>query len=252
VARLIDQDRQREQRRQSLLLDRLEAQFRGRIQRELIAAIREAMRVYELTGEVPVMNDLRPRLEAVYRQMAEVSVRTFGARVIDQGKAFRPDLERKDFAATFARIAVAYIAQEAIRRRITAVSETTRAQVVNAVTAGFDEGLGVAEIARSINSQVQAFTAARAAMIARTETHGAANYGAQEAAKETGLRLKKEWVAAADERTRQDHVDADGELVDETAPFIVGGEELMFPGDPAGSAAQVVNCRCAVSHVVID
>ena len=27
-------------------------------------------------------------------------------------------------------------------------------------------------------------------------------------------------------------------------PFIVGGEELMFPGDPNGSPGNVINCRC--------
>jgi hypothetical protein len=34
--------------------------------------------------------------------------------------------------------------------------------------------------------------------------------------------------------------------------FEVGGEMLMYPGDPAGSAGNVINCRCAISHVVDD
>jgi len=250
--RLIDQDRRREQRRQSILLDRLEAQFRGRIQRELAAAIRDALTFYEHTSEVPVMADLRDRVEAVYRQMSETSIRVFGVRVLNQGKALGHDLEVKDFAAIFSRMSQVYIGLESVRRRITSVSSTTRQQIVNAIAAGQREGLGVAAIARQIRDQVDVMTTWRAALIARTETHGAANYGAQEAARETGLRLRKEWVAAADERTREDHKAADGQIVGMDEPFQVGSDMLMFPGDPAGSPEQVINCRCAVSHVVIE
>jgi hypothetical protein len=35
-------------------------------------------------------------------------------------------------------------------------------------------------------------------------------------------------------------------------PFIVGGEALQFPGDPAGSPEMVINCRCGTSFLVID
>ena len=28
-------------------------------------------------------------------------------------------------------------------------------------------------------------------------------------------------------------------------PFEVGGEFLMYPADPSGSAAEIANCRCA-------
>jgi len=35
-------------------------------------------------------------------------------------------------------------------------------------------------------------------------------------------------------------------------PFIIGGESLDYPGDPSGSAANVINCRCSVGYLVID
>jgi len=250
--RLLDQDKRREQRRQSILLDRLEAKFRGRINRELSGAMRDALDFYEQTGEVPPARDLRERMEAVFQQMADASIRTFGARILEQGKAAGHDLETKDFAAMFSRLAQVYIGQEAVRRRITFIADTTRQQIVNAVAAGFAEGLGVSEIAKQVRKRVPTMSAFRSAMIARTETHGAANFGANEAAKETGLRLNREWVSAADERTRVDHADADGQIVGQDEPFDVGGEALMFPGDPAGSAAQVVNCRCAISQIVAE
>jgi uncharacterized protein with gpF-like domain len=252
VQRLTDQDPRREQRRQSILLDRLERRFRGGIQAAIKAGMREAIEVYELTGDVPPIRDLQERLEVIYRQLAETSVKVFAARVLDQGKALGLDIERKDFAETFTRIALSYVAQEVVRRRITSIAETTRQQIVDAVAMGYNEGLGTAAIGKRIRDNVQGLTVWRAAMISRTETHGAANYGAQEAARETGLVLRKEWVAASGERTRDDHRRADGQIVNMDEAFDVGGEALMFPGDPAGSAEQVINCRCSVSHIVVD
>jgi len=66
----------------------------------------------------------------------------------------------------------------------------------------------------------------------------------------TGLDLKREWVSSSDDRTRDtpdaDHVAADGQVVGMREPFIVSGEELMFPGDPSGSASNTVMCRCGL------
>lgn len=47
-----------------------------------------------------------------------------------------------------------------------------------------------------------------------------------------------------DDRTRPDHADADGQVVPLDEPFIVGGDELMQPGDPNGPLDQILNCRC--------
>jgi uncharacterized protein with gpF-like domain len=87
-------------------------------------------------------------------------------------------------------------------------------------------------------------------MIARTETHGAANYGAGRAARETNLPLNREWIASGDERTRETHAEADGQIVGMDEPFTVGGASLMYPGDPAGPAEEVINCRCSVGFIV--
>jgi SPP1 gp7 family putative phage head morphogenesis protein len=92
----------------------------------------------------------------------------------------------------------------------------------------------------------------RAEMIARTETHGAANYGSQEAAKQTGLPLAREWLAAADDRTRETHREANGQVVGMDDTFRVGDSDLAFPGDPSGPGEEVINCRCAVGYIVDD
>jgi hypothetical protein len=52
------------------------------------------------------------------------------------------------------------------------------------------------------------------------------------------------WNAMDDDRTRDAHADADGQEVGVDEAFDVGGEELMYPGDPAGSDENTLNCRC--------
>jgi uncharacterized protein with gpF-like domain len=159
-------------------------------------------------------------------------------------------IETKSFREFFLRLATEYLGLEMIRRRITSVTETTRQQIVNQIKIGQQAGEGVGAIAKRITGNIPFISRQRGALIARTETHGAANYGADAAARATGLDVRKEWVAAADERTRLSHAEADGQVVQIDQPFTVDGEMLMFPGDPEGSGGNIINCRCAVSHLV--
>ncbi len=254
VRRLIDQDPRREARRQGILLDRLDRQFRPAVRREIARAMKEAVAFWRITQEVPDMRDHRERLSEIMARMATAAIRVMGIRVLSaaQGKGMALDVERKDFSQALASIAADYIAGELFRRRITGIAETTRAQIVNAVRRGYDEGLGQDGVADYILAQVQTFSAFRAEMIARTETHGAANAGAFGAAKETGLDLRKEWLAAEDDRTRPDHAAADGQIVGMDESFDVGGSSLAYPGDPSAPADQIINCRCVTGFVPLD
>lgn len=232
------------------MLDRLDARYRPAFTREIARAMRDMVQAYELTGEVPPARDHYDQIEATFQSMATASAITFGGRVVDQGKAAGLVLERKeDFATMFRRLALQYVAQEAVRRKITSIAETTRAQIVAKVDAGYRAGLGVSEIAKAISADVPMISRWRGALIARTETHGAANFGADAAAKETGLTLRKEWVAAQDERTRLSHSVLDGDTVGMDDAFSNG---MMYPGDPSGPPEEVINCRCAVSHIVVE
>jgi hypothetical protein len=251
--RLLDRNRARESRRQVRLLDRLTRQFRGRIERELIAAMGDMVERWELTREVMMPRGFAERLEATYRQMTLAAVSAFGGRILEQGKSAGLMLERKeDFSQTMNRLALQYVQQEAIRRRIQGVTETTRRQIIGAVDRGYQDGIGTAEIARNVRGVVAGLARFRAEAIARTETHGAANYGSDSAAKLTGLPLKREWLAAQDERTRESHAAADGQIVGPEDAFTVGGSTLMYPGDPSGLPEEVVNCRCVLGYIVDD
>lgn len=86
----------------------------------------------------------------------------------------------------------------------------------------------------------------KAIRIARTEGHRVqttAAYDAMLKAKQEGADILKQWDAALDKRTRKSHARVDGEIRELDEKFSNG---LMFPGDPDGKAAEVINCRCAL------
>lgn len=60
---------------------------------------------------------------------------------------------------------------------------------------------------------------------------------------EKSARIVKQWDAALDARTRSSHARVDGEIRENNEKFSNG---LLYPGDPSGSAAEVINCRCAL------
>ena len=72
----------------------------------------------------------------------------------------------------------------------------------------------------------------------------ASNQGALEAYRQSGVVERKEWLTARDDRVRDGHAEADGQIVPLEAPFLVMGESIMTPGQ--GSAAVSVNCRCVI------
>lgn len=97
-------------------------------------------------------------------------------------------------------------------------------------------------------------TAARARLIARTETVGATNGAAMENARAFVVPMRKKWSAVLDGRTRKDHEKLDGDVVGMNEKFRVVDSkgytrEMAYPGDKEGGPGQVCNCRCVVVFV---
>jgi SPP1 gp7 family putative phage head morphogenesis protein len=252
VRRLLGGTARTEQRRQERLLRALERRYESRMRAALERGYRATIAAYEAGEGFPVDTAHEREVRDLVQEMATASVATFAGRIVTQGKALGRLETKEPFADMFARLALRYIGQEAVRQRITSISQTTRSQMVAAVMRGQSEGLGVDAIGRIMRDLVPGLSAYRGNLIARTETHGAANYGADQAARETGLVLRKEWVAAEDERTRPEHAEANGTVVDMDETFTVGADEMLYPGDTRGSPENTINCRCAIAHVVID
>lgn len=91
---------------------------------------------------------------------------------------------------------------------------------------------------------------------ARTMVTGAENLGRQDSynrLEQDGLVLKKVWMATPDGRTRDWHIDMDGQEVGIHENFIDGlGNELEYPGDPVGDPATVYNCFIGETSVAVN
>lgn len=179
-----------------------------------------------------------------YRQ----TIPTFAAMTLKQVKS-RKAYERKQVQDAFAAHAYEWVAREALRKS-KLIADTDRADVMGAIAKGLEEGLGTEEIARNIR-KVSQLTKPRASTVARTETHAAATYAASESARQAeqdfGIVLVKEWLPTMDDCTREDHrAMVSHPPIPLNEKFSVGGELMDRPGDPSASAANLVNCRCAL------
>lgn len=115
--------------------------------------------------------------------------------------------------------------------------------ITQEVSRGIASGLSYRDIARNIHN-ASGSGISNAKRIARTEGHRiqqSAARDAQQIAKKRGADVVKQWDASLDKRTRDSHARVDGEIREIDEKFSNG---LMFPGDPSGSAAEVINCRC--------
>ena len=110
--------------------------------------------------------------------------------------------------------------------------------------------LGTIEKGRILRNQFNKYSAYQSRRLVQTEATNAANFATMESATTIfpGAQMMKEWIASFDDRTRSTHAEAGAsEPVPYNDAFMVGGSLLMYPGDPSGPAAEVVNCRCSVA-----
>ena len=101
---------------------------------------------------------------------------------------------------------------------------------------------------------MKAWSGWRANAVARTETHAASMYASENTGKKINsdfddIELKKKWISVRDERTRINHAAMAGKpAIGLDAKFDVGGYKMSRPSDPAGGAANVINCRCVLVY----
>lgn len=120
------------------------------------------------------------------------------------------------------------------------------------ITRGFVNGDTYPEISRRIKEQLEG-DAGKAIRIVRTEStriYNKAQFDSIAHAEEQGMVMTKTWSSAMDDRTRDSHADLDGVTIPVDEPFVIDGDEGMFPGD-FSEAKNVINCRCTVEYNVV-
>ena len=114
--------------------------------------------------------------------------------------------------------------------------------------------LGVPQHAVILRRKFNHYAQFQAERVVRTEATNAANFGTMQSALTVfpGDEMKKEWIASFDDRTRDTHAEADGQVVNYNDPFFVGGYQIQYPGEPGAPANEVINCRCSVAPFPVE
>ena len=248
-------NRQAERARLEALQFRQSAILERAMRKALAGQYRAAIAAYEQRGESGIReaiagasSGLVTALSSAYRSSAV----TLGRDVLMSAKSAHGGLVIKTTVdEMLAQLALEF-AQEWTATKVVQITTTTEDWIRATIQRGLLDGLSVQSIAQKLRDDSIPISAIRAHVIARTETHAAANFGAQTGAELTGLDMRREWVSAMDDRTRDgrfNHRTADGQTRGMKEPFVVGGEKLMYPGDFSGSAGNTIMCRCQVVFV---
>jgi len=145
--------------------------------------------------------------------------------------------------------------------RIKTITNTTSDRINSIIQQVISEGelggFGIDKIRQNltdvIGQSIRGNVRARAKAIAQTEMISASNQSSTYAADSTGLEYRKYWSTSHLQGIRPSHIFAEQDSIQrgglrKDERFANG---LLFPGDPAGEASEVVNCRCTVLHEIV-
>ena len=201
--------------------------------------------------------DLEKDLLTIYTQIGLTHGKRIGKDINSNLKFFTLET----FESTFMNFIVDWLNANG-GEKIRLIEQSFRQDIAHVITNGLQEGKDIQQIARDLRKFVNrpTFYNWQAQRIARTETTASANLSALQAGEVSGFKTNKVWLSAQDVRTRRKPNDAYDHLnMNEVqvglydwfyVPAKLGMSEKMFyPGDPKGSAGNVINCRCTVAVV---
>lgn len=134
--------------------------------------------------------------------------------------------------------------------KLSGVSDEVWQEVSGAIQLGMEGGDTITQIADKVRGVFNEISRGRATTIAMTETAAAYGTARQAGMVQAGVKYKK-WLTSGAPNVRPAHASANKQTVEVDEAFEVGGEELMHPGDPRGSAGNVINCHCVAIAVAI-
>ena len=132
-----------------------------------------------------------------------------------------------------------------IKDAATGMWEETR----DSLEQGIQAGESFEKLAARVRETFNGMSKERSMRIAVTETGIAFEGGRHDAMIQAGQEWKQ-WLTSQDDRVRITHGALDGKILPMDEPFLVGGVPMMFPCDPEGTPAEIINCRCV--HGPVD
>ena len=162
-------------------------------------------------------------------------------------KAIKPRLfKRLDLFATLRG------AEEDLLDKVFIASQATLERVDTSIktllTEGYQSGKGINYVANLLTRRFDQLQTWEARRIARTEIHNSHNTAVMDTYQELGVEYTM-WISAGDDgRTRDSHLEVDGEIIPVGGTYSNG---LKYPGDTDGPIEEWINCRCSNAPYVI-
>ena len=162
-------------------------------------------------------------------------------------KAILPRLRRtRDLFATLRG------AEEDLLERVFIASQATLTRVDTSIklllTEGYQSGKGINYVSNLLIKRFDQLQTWEAQRIARTEIHNSHNTAVMDTYQELGVEYTM-WISAGDDgRTRDSHLEVDGEIIPVGGTYSNG---LKYPGDTDGPIEEWINCRCSNAPYVI-
>jgi HK97 family phage portal protein len=209
---------------------------------------RSALQPYRTRGtlspdNMPAIIDLQKEADELIK-----TARPFFEKVIADQYDFVSDELSMDVLFSVTNPEVAGLLKDGVNKLVN-VNEKTYKVIKEILLAGYDAGDSIDAIKRSITERYNHFGKKRARVVARTELTKFVNGGTLAAYEDSGVVKSKDWISAGDARdTHQDASAAPPIPINER--FAVGDSLLKYPGDPAGSPEEIINCRCTFRAIL--
>lgn len=138
------------------------------------------------------------------------------------------------------------------------VVETQMSQMETSLTDAVLDELGVDDTAAALGDTFPNANNSRTRAMATNVVGAGLGFGVFEATKRISEskvmeRIGKMWLSQRDDRVRDTHTAADGQVVEVNEAFVVGGCLMRWPldGELCGDPGEIINCRCTMVPVAL-
>lgn len=143
--------------------------------------------------------------------------------------------------------------QRLLTDRITDISTRALDKLNGALMQNIIGSVPLADTVTEVQKIMGGVPRARSMTVAYTEIGRDYSIAQDDAMQEAGTivpDLRKRWLKSGKMHPRLAHVHAHNQIVRYDQPYLVDGEHLQFPRDPAGSPGNTINCGCHSIPVV--